>query len=253
MALSSMAGATLATLPRPMRALFTCFLVTIGIGYIAALFYLFLVDVDPHRKMGMSTAEGISMKYHGRDGGTRLEAALAGTMSDRASPADKQAILDWVKRGANEADFASVKPLFEKTCVACHSTKSGFPIPPMTSYEEVRKLAAVDTGAGIGQLARVSHVHLFGISLIFLLTGGIFAMSEVSVRPRVAILVLPYAAIWADIGSWWITKYLPIFSWVVLVGGAIMGLMLAAQILISLWEMWFKKTSLAPARLETGP
>ena len=253
MALSSMAGATLATLPRPMRALFTCFLVTIGIGYIAALFYLFLVDVDPHRKMGMSTAEGISMKYHGRDGGTRLEAALAGTMSDRASPADKQAILDWVKRGANEADFASVKPLFEKTCVACHSTKSGFPIPPLTSYEEVRKLVAVDTGAGVGQLARVSHVHLFGISLIFLLTGGIFAMSEVSVRPRVAILVLPYAAIWADIGSWWITKYLPIFSWVVLVGGAVMGLMLAAQIVVSLWEMWFKRPVLEPVRSEAGP
>ena len=245
---SSMAGATLGTLPRPMRALFTCFLLTIGIGYIAALFYLFLVDVDPHRKMGMSTAEGISMKYHGREGGTRLEAALGGSMSDRATPADKQAILQWVHRGANEADFASVKPLFEKACVACHSTKSGFPIPPLTTYEEVRKITAVDTGAGVGQLARVSHVHLFGISIIFLLTGGIFALSEVSIRPRLAILILPYAAIWADIGSWWITKYLPVFSWVVLIGGAVMGLMLAAQILISLWEMWFKKASLTPAR-----
>ena len=55
---SSMAGATLGTLPRPMRALFTCFLLTIGIGYVAALIYLFLVDVDPHRKMGMSKASG---------------------------------------------------------------------------------------------------------------------------------------------------------------------------------------------------
>ena len=200
--------------------------------------------------MGMSTAEGISMKYHGQQGSTRLEAALAGTMSDRATPADKRAILDWVKRGANEADFASVKPLFDKTCVACHSTKSGFPIPPLTSYEEVRKIAAVDNGAGVAQLARVSHVHLFGISIIFLLTGGIFAMSELSVRPRVAILILPYAAIWADIGSWWITKYVPIFSWVVLVGGAVMGLMLAAQILISLWEMWFKRSRLATALTE---
>ena len=244
-----MAGATLSTLSGPMRGLFTAFLFTIGIGYIAALFYLFLVDVDPHRKMGMSTAEGISMKYHGREGSTRLEAALGGSMSDRATPADKQAILQWVQRGANEADFASVKPLFDKTCVACHSTKSGLPVPPLTTYEEVRKIAAVDTGAGVSQLARVSHVHLFGISIIFLLTGGIFALSEVPVRPRLAILILPYAAIWADIGSWWITKYLPVFSWVVLIGGAIMGLMLAAQILISLWEMWFKKASLASARV----
>lgn len=242
---SSLGRVTLATLTRPMRALFTCFLLTIGLGYIAALLYLFLVDVDPHRKMGMSTADGIAMKYHGQQGGTRLENALSGTMSDRAAPADKQAILDWVKRGANEADFASVKPAFEKTCVACHSTKSGLPIPPLTTYEEVRKLTAVDTGAGISQLARVSHVHLFGISIIFLLTGGIFAMSEFPVRPRVAILILPYVAIWADIGSWWITKYVSIFSWVVLVGGGVMGLMLAAQILISLWEMWFKRSRAA--------
>ena len=90
------------------------------------------------------------------------------------------------------------------------------------------------------------------IPFIFLLTGGIFALSEVSVRPRVAILILPYVAIWADIGSWWMTKYLPIFSWVVLVGGGIMGLMLAAQILVSLWEMWFKKSSMAPVRAEGG-
>ena len=247
---SSMAGATLGTLPRPMRALFTCFLLTIGIGYIAALFYLFLVDVDPHRKMGMSTAEGISMKYHGREGGTRLEAALGGSMSDRAAPADKQAILEWVRHGANEADFASVQPLFEKTCAVCHSPKSGLPVPPLTNYEEVRKVAAGDTGAGVSQLARVSHVHLFGISIIFLLTGGIFALSEVPIRLRIAILILPYAAIWADIGSWWITKYVPVFSWVVLIGGGLMGLMLAAQILISLWEMWFKRSSFTPARKE---
>lgn len=245
--ISPMANATLGTLPTPMRALFTCFLLTIGIGYVAALLYLFLVDVDPHQKMGMSAAEGITMKYHGQRGKTRLEAALRGSMSDRVGPADKQEILQWVQHGATEADFDKVKPLFEKNCVACHSAKSGLPVPPFTTFEEVRKVVEIDTGPSFSQLARVSHVHLFGISIVFLLTGGIFAFSEVSGKLRLAILGLPYVAIWADIGSWWITKYQPVFSYVVLIGGGIMGLMLAAQILISLWEMWFKKAALAPA------
>ncbi len=43
-----------------------------------------------------------------------------------------------------------------------------------------------------------------------------------------------------DIGSWWFTKYLDpaFFAYVVVIGGAGMGLALAAQIFISLWEMW---------------
>ena len=43
-----------------------------------------------------------------------------------------------------------------------------------------------------------------------------------------------------DIGSWWFTKYLDpaFFAYLVIGGGGLWGLALAAQILISLWEMW---------------
>ncbi|MEO6624678.1 MAG: hypothetical protein ABIN37_07595 [Burkholderiaceae bacterium] len=240
-------GITLATLSSPMRALFTCFLLTIGIGYLAAVTYMFFVDIQPHQKMGMSVVDGIGMKYHGRQGTTRLEAALHGSMGDRGNAADRDAILAWVASGATTEGFATVKPLFDRDCVMCHSPKSGLPVPPLTSYEEVRKVTQVDTGSSFSQLARVSHIHLFGISFIFLLTGGIFALSEMAAKWRVLIITVPYLAIWADIGSWWVTKYYPVFAYVVLVGGGLMGLALAAQIFISLWEMWFKKR---PATLD---
>ena len=249
----SISGYGLATLSVPTRALFTCFLVTIGIGYVAALFYLFLVDVDPHQKMGMGIAEGIAKKYHGLRNNTRIEAALRGPMSDKLGAVDKQAIIHWVQDGASAEGFETVKPIFQRICMNCHSPKSGLPVPPLTSLEEVRKVAQVDTGLSFLQLARVSHVHLFGMSIIFLLTGAIFALSELSRNLRLLIIVVPYVSIWADIGSWWITKYLPGFAYVVLVGGAFMGLALAAQIGISLWEMWFKKsTSAAVVRPATA-
>ena len=242
----SMRGATLATLSLDLRALFTCFLLTIGLGYLAALTYLFFVDVDPHQKMGMSMAEGIDMKYRGQRGNTRLEAALHGSMADRGSAEDRQAIIRWIQGGATIEGFDAVKPLFEKNCAACHSPKSGLPVPPLTSYDEVRKVAQVDTGLSFSQLARVSHVHLFGISIIFLLTGGIFALSAIAAKWRLLIIAMPYIAIWADIGSWWLVKFYSVFAYVVLLGGALMGVALAAQILISLWEMWFKKRTATP-------
>lgn len=239
----SLTGATLRTLSRPLRVLFTCFLVTIGLGYLAAIYYLFLSQIDPHRRMGMSLVLGTAMKYAGDRSGSRLEAALHGTMAARVNRAEHDEIVSWLREGATPAGFEkNVKPILERNCVACHNPKSGLPVPPLTSFEAVKKVARVDTGPTLAELARVSHVHLFGISLIFLLTGAIFAFSAtVPWKWRAFILALPYLAIWADIGSWWITKYDPVFAWVVVIGGALMGLALAAQIFIPLWEMWLAK------------
>tara|TARA_R110001592_G_scaffold25598_1_gene97104 strand:+ start:16296 stop:16955 length:660 start_codon:yes stop_codon:yes gene_type:complete len=205
-----------------------------------ALFYLFLVDIDPHQKTGMKIVDGLSMKYGGQPDKTLLETALRGSMSDRLDPSDKQEIVRWIRAGAIANDYEKVQPIFEKNCIACHSAKSGLPVPPLTTLEEVRKITQVDTGASISKLARQSHVHLFGIGIIFLLTGAIFAMSGVSKKWRIVIIILPYVMIWADIVAWWVTKYLPVFAHVVLIGGGLMGLALALQILISLWDMWFK-------------
>lgn len=54
---------SLCTLPMPMRVLFSVFLITVGIGCVMALFYLFLMDVEPHRKMGMGLVAAITVKY----------------------------------------------------------------------------------------------------------------------------------------------------------------------------------------------
>lgn len=225
-------------LPLTLRALFSSFLLLMGIGYLMALSYLFLVDVEPHQKMGMGLVAGIDMNYHGTSGGTRLEAALRGVMADRIDPQDRDRVLRWVRDGAPEAGYEAVKPIFDKSCVTCHSPSSGLPIPPLTDFQEIQKVTQIDAGPSIAQLARVSHIHLFGISIIFLLTGAIFSLSETPLWLRVSLVVIPYLAILADIGSWWLTKFDPVFGIVVIIGGALMGLALAGQILISLWEMW---------------
>jgi len=228
---------TLSRLSIPVRVLFSCFLITIGAGYLTAIFYLFVVDVRPYRELGLTVVEGIAVKYHGQRDNTRLEAALRGPMADKAGATDKEKIIGWIRSGAAADRYPQVAPIFEHNCIVCHNAQSG--LPPLTSYEEVIKLAQVDTGLTLGQLARVSHIHLFGISIIFLLTGGIFALSAIPVQWRLLIIVLPFVSIWADIGAWWVTKYEAVFAYVVFIGGGLMGLALALQIFISLWEMWF--------------
>jgi hypothetical protein len=237
---------SLRTLPITLRALFSSFLIIIGIGYLSALSYLFLVDVEPSRKEGQRVVDGISEKYHGSTSGTRLEAALKGTMADKLTPAERDQVLQWVHAGASRDGYASIAPILTQKCATCHNAQSGLPISPLTSFEEVQKVTQIDTGLSLLQLTRVSHVHLFGISIIFLLTGAIFSLSETPTWFRVVALVAPYLAIVMDIGSWWVTKYFsPVFAYIVLLGGAFMGLSLACQILISLWEMWIEPLTAA--------
>src|SRR3954451_3103768 len=115
---------SLRNLPLTLRALFSCFLVIIGVGYLIALSYLFLVDVEPHQKMGQGVVEGISTKYHGSLKGTRLEAALMGSMADKISAEDRTVVLQWIQAGAKPEGYPRVEPIFAKSCAVCHSAKS---------------------------------------------------------------------------------------------------------------------------------
>lgn len=231
---------TLRNLSLPVKVLFTCFLVTIGIGYLFAITYLFLIDVEPHAKKGMSLIQAVIMKYYGQRGGTKLEATLAGAMGENLTPASKKQVIQWIRNGATASDFASVQPIFINNCAGCHSMQSGLSIPPLTTYDEVKAYTQMDFGESIKQLIKVSHIHLFGMSFIFILTGGIFVLSEVSLLWRGLLVATPFVAIWIDIGSWWVTRMEPVFAYTVITGGVLMGLALAAQIILSLYEMWWK-------------
>lgn len=228
----------LRTLSIPLKVLVTCFLLTMGIGYLFAVTYLYLTAVQPHANGTLVKA--IVLKYHGDRGNSRLEASLEGSMKEYATPGERQKIVGWIREGASEAQFADIKPIFLQSCASCHSHGAGMGLAPLTAYAEVAEYTKVDLGKSIQALARVSHVHLFGMSFIFLLTGLVFSFTRTPVWLRVTLIAVPFVSIWIDIGSWWFTKYAPLFAYTVIVGGALMGLSLAGQILISLYELWVK-------------
>lgn len=232
---------TLRAASLPLKVLFTCFLLSVGIGYLMAVLYLFMIEIEPHSKNGTGMVQAVIIKYYGQRGVTRLEGTLEGAMGENLTPAQKKEVVAWIRRGATEADFASVQEIFLDQCATCHSKESGMPLPPLTTYGEVSAFTQIDMGQSIKSLVRVSHIHLFGISFIFMFTSGIFVLSEVNARWRAILVAIPFLAIWVDIGSWWFTKLEPLFAYTVIIGGVLMGLSLASQIVLSLYEMWLKE------------
>ena len=53
-----------------------------------------------------------------------------------------------------------------------------------------------------------------------------FALAETPIRFRAGLVTLPYIAIISDVGSWWLTKLSTTFAGMVLVGGALIGVLL---------------------------
>lgn len=232
---------TLRTLTLPLKVLASVFLLTIGIAYLFALAYLYLIDVEPHTKHGMGLVAAVIMKYYGQRDTTKLEAALRGPMAEYVSDSQRKLLIQWIRQGAGEADFVKVQPVLTQACSECHSASSGTGLPPLSSYTEVAPYTVVDLGQSMKSLVRVSHIHLFGMSFLFMLTSLIFVFSEIPASVRAVLVAVPFLAIWLDVGSWWFTKHEPIFAYIVIGGGVLMGLSLALQIGMSLYDIWFAR------------
>ena len=101
---------TLRILPIPLKVLATMFLLTMGLGYLFGLTYLYLIDVEPHTKHGMGLVAAVIMKYYGQRDTTKLEAALRGPMTEYVTDAQRTQVIRWIRAGAAETDFVKVLP-----------------------------------------------------------------------------------------------------------------------------------------------
>jgi len=226
------------------------FLITIGIGYIFALLNLYYTHEGRDGKTGLSV-EDLKIAYYGSHNQTRLGAAINGPMeSNLPSPAAKTVMLNWLENGTTEEEFqANIKPILDNNCIMCHSAESGMSIPHLTSYDKVIELTMTDTGATIPALVRVSHIHLFGIAFILFFVGRIFILCEMPVWLKRATVGIPFIFLLGDIASWYFAKFIPGFVYAMIAAGALMGISFGAQILVSLYQMWFYKPKAVPIEM----
>ncbi|MGR9088454.1 MAG: hypothetical protein ACU841_15495 [Gammaproteobacteria bacterium] len=226
----------------PIKVLFTGYLCTVGIGYFFALVQILFTHGMADGEFGLSI-DDIVYSYYGNRSGTVLETKLNGSMKDKAPEHERFVIMQWIRDGADAEDYKSsgVDKIIESRCVMCHN-KDASGIPDFTAFEPLKALTAQDEGATFASLTRVSHIHLFGISFIFMFVGIIFSFAETTTtRYKCVAIGMPYVFLVADIMSWWLTKVHPMFAWLVILAGMGMGVSFMFMWVTSILEMWLFK------------
>lgn len=221
------------------RILNTVFLLTIGLGYIMALINMYYTHQGRDGKPGLSIQDIVIM-YHGSNDQTRLGTAINGIMLPNLKyKGDKEVILKWIHDGAEETGYKNdIAPILDRDCVHCHSPSINPSLPDLSNYAGVSEVAH-SGGATLPVLVRVSHIHLFGIAFILFFIGKIFLLCDINIYVKRVAVVIPFAAMLLDVMSWFITKSLSGFAYVVVLSGALMGLSMGVQILLSIYQMWF--------------
>ena len=222
----------------PVKVLFTGYLTSVAVGYLFALIQILFTHGMADGKFGLSI-DDIVYSYYGNRSGTVLETKLNGSMKENASEQERFVIMQWVRDGAEEDDFADsgAKKVIEERCVMCHSKDA--PVPDFTDFKVLKELTHEDEGATFSSLTRVSHIHLFGISFIFMFVGLIFSFAETTtVKYKSIAIGMPYIFLLVDILSWWLTKLHPMFAILVILAGAGMAMSFAFMWTVSVLEMW---------------
>lgn len=223
------------------KILNTVFLLTIGLGYLVALANLYYTHQARDGKAGLSV-EDIVIMYHGSAHNTRLSSAINGIMEPNLKfKSDKEVILKWIADGAEQAGYEEkVAPIINRDCVICHTPSINPSLPDLTNFISVSEVAH-SGGVTIPALIRVSHIHLFGIAFILFFIGKIFLLCEINVHIKRIAVIIPFIAMLLDVLSWFVTRYIENFVYVVIFSGALMGVSMGLQIILSLYQMWIPK------------
>lgn len=233
--------------PLSQRVFATAILVTLGLGFALSLVYLWAREIRPHRQQGRKVLEGVVYNYHGAPEMPRLVAALRGSMAPFVNAEELAAIEGWAEAGASEADYdATIAPILARKCASCHA--AGKYPPTLVTYEQAHALAAADRGIDLPKLARMTHVHLLGIPLLFYILGALFVRTRFPEGLKAVLVVVPFVAVLWDISHWWLTRRDPSQAIGVVVGGALMSAGFAAQWCMTLWDVWWPLGGRAGAR-----
>jgi hypothetical protein len=140
-----------------------------------------------------------------------------------------------------------IHSLFTERCATCHSEGGEAKNFPLTSFDEIKKYATVQTASGMSleKLTQTTHVHLLGFSMLYGLTGLILAFSSYPGWLRVLLCPLPLLAQVIDISCWWLARLPepqgPMFARLIVITGALVAVGLFLHIVLSLFNLFSKK------------
>lgn len=262
---------SLKTLDLPWKLLLTCFLLVLTSGFIVSELYLMHTTEMADGQPGMSL-DDISYTFYGNKTKTTLRKQILGPMKKYFSATqdqnlltpqeqiDLEQVLVWNDQGAPESLYwdlaqkekdknprAIVNLLFNHGCLDCHAPdatmKGNKKTSPLDTYEHISKFTRPDTGMDKGRLLMLSHVHLLGMGMMFLLSGAALAASSWPAWFRSLVIVGGLSSVPLDIFGWWGVKYGgPAFSPLVMLSGILMAVCFGASVIAVLFDVWKRKS-----------
>ena len=150
-----------------------------------------------------------------------------------------------------------VRSVLRDRCVRCHRPGGEKGDVPLTTYEELARYMPatvvippeggwVDSGRQISleKLTQSTHAHLLSFAMLFTMTGLIFAFTGLPGIVRATVGPLVLVAQVADVACWWLARLPdtgPYFAMAIVATGGLVGLGLAAHIVLGLFGMYGPK------------
>jgi len=150
-----------------------------------------------------------------------------------------------------------IKQILKERCERCHSKGGEQSAWPLETYEQVAKYLTVpptvtvkpggdwvkiEEPIGLEKLTQSTHAHLLSFAVLFSLTGLVFAFTSYPTVVRCVLGPWVLVAIVADVLLWWLARLCPewgpYFAMGVIGTGGAAGVGLAAQITLSLWNLY---------------
>ena len=91
-----------------------------------------------------------------------------------------------------------------------------------------------------------THIHLFGINMIFIFMGAITLFLDFGIRTRSWLIALSFVGVFIDIAAMWLKIYIsPIFFWLHIPGGGLFGVIFFIVSIKAMLEMWWVRNNFA--------
>ena len=222
---------TLSRLPTPARVLFTAIIVVMGIAMTGALAQIIVHDILPtfFAGPGMAQRDTAASPEPVTEQGTGNRGDLFsgnGSVGEGKSGAPARGdLLSDTANGRTGAPQASRGDLLGGGAV---------PVPAMGPMLMENKQFV--------WLLKWTHIHLFGMSMIFIFMGTVTVFLNMSATARSWLVVLPFAGILVDIAAMWLKTYVsPAFFWLHIPGGGLFGIIFLFVSLRGLGELWLAR------------
>jgi hypothetical protein len=155
-----------------------------------------------------------------------------------------------------EGQNVKVRSILEARCYSCHETEGQQGKVAINNYESLDKFMALPKPTtradgttvakssrqmSLEHLTQTTHLHLLTFCVLWTLTGLIFAFSSYPTWVRCILAPVVLLAQVADVSCWWLARLDgvgPYFALTIIGTGAVVGLGLFLQIVLSLFNMY---------------